>query len=47
MRGYISQNIEIRPSGSQCTKLYELHKTHKEGIPCRPILDMISSTQYN
>ena len=36
----------VRPSGSQCPKLYGLPKTHKAGIPTRPILDMSNSVQY-
>ena len=45
---YISKDLyeSIRPSGSQCPKLYGLPKTHKDGVPTRPILDMSSSAQY-
>ena len=48
VKGYISQDVyeSIRPTGSQCPKLYGLPKTHKKGCPCRPILDMVNSSQY-
>ena len=48
VKGFISQDVyeSIRPTGSQCPKLYGLPKTHKKGLPCRPILDMINSSQY-
>ena len=36
----------VRPTGSQCPKLYGLPKTHKEGYPTRPILNMINAPQY-
>ena len=36
----------IRPTGSQCPRLYGLPKRHKEGCPTRPILDMINAPQY-
>ena len=47
-KGYISKDLyeSVRPSGSQCPKLYGLPKTHKDGVPTRPILDMSSSAQY-
>ena len=47
-KGYISKDVydTIRPTGSQCLKLYGLPKTHKKGITCRPILDMINSVPY-
>ena len=48
-KGYISQDVYefVRPVGSQCPKLYGLPKTHKTGIPTRPILDMKNSAQFN
>ena len=47
-KGLISKVLyeSVRPSGSQCPKLYGLPKTHKAGIPTRPILDMSNSVQY-
>ena len=36
----------IRPTGSQRPLLYGLPKTHKPGIPLRPILSMINSPQH-
>ena len=33
----------IRPTGSQRPRLYGLPKTHKDGVPLRPILSMIGS----
>ena len=36
----------IRPSGSQRPRMYGLPKTHKENIPCRPILSMTGSAQH-
>ena len=36
----------IRPSGSQRPRLYGLPKTHKNGVPLRPILSMIGSAQH-
>ena len=37
----------IRPTGSQRPRMYGLPKTHKVGIPVRPILSMINSAQHN
>lgn len=31
----------IRPHGAQRPQMYGLPKTHKEGVPLRPILSMI------
>ena len=47
-KGYFPKyvNDTIRPTGSQCPKLYGLPKTQNKGIPCRHILDMINSVQY-
>ena len=36
----------IRPVGSQLPRLYGLPKTHKEGVPLRPILSMTNSVQH-
>ena len=36
----------IRPTGSQRPLLYGLPKTHKQGIPLRPILSMVNSPQH-
>ena len=36
----------IRLSGSQRPRLYGLPKTHKDGVPLRPILSMIDSAQH-
>ena len=50
---FVNQNIlsrdiydRIRPTGSQRPHMYGLPKTHKENIPLRPILSMISSSQH-
>ena len=37
----------IRPVGSQTPKMYGLPKTHKVGVPLRPVLSMIGTPQYN
>ena len=37
----------IRSTGSQRPRLYGLPKIHKQDVPCRPILLMIGSAQYN
>ena len=49
----VNQNIlardvydRIRPTGSQCPRIYGLPKTHKEDTPFRPILSMIGSSQH-
>ena len=44
----ISEDLykELRPVGSQRPRLYGLPKTHKVGIPLRPILSMIGSPQH-
>ena len=34
------------PFGSQRPRLYGLPKTHKTGVPLRPILSMVSSPQH-
>ena len=46
--GDIPQKVyeAIRPVGSQRPLLYGLPKTHKPGIPLRPILSMINSPQH-
>lgn len=36
----------IRPVGSQRPKMYGLPKTHKAGIPLRPVLSLIGSPQH-
>ena len=36
----------IRPTGSQRPRMYGLPKTHKEGIPLRPILSMKGSSHH-
>ena len=36
----------IRPIGSQRPRLYGLPKTHKAGVPLRPILSMVASPQH-
>jgi hypothetical protein len=36
----------IRPTGSQRPRMYGLPKTHKPGVPLRPILSMIGSAQH-
>ena len=44
----ISKEIHelIQPVGSQRPRLYGLPKTHKVGVPLRPILSMIGSAQH-
>jgi hypothetical protein len=37
----------IRPVGSQRPRLYGLPKTHKTGIPLRPILSLVGSAEHN
>ena len=37
----------IRPSGSQPSRLYGLPKTHKANVPLRPIVSCIGSYSYN
>ena len=37
---------QLRPVGSARPRLYGLPKTHKPGVPLRPILSMTSSPQY-
>ena len=36
----------IKPSGTERPRLYGLPKTHKPGVPLRPILSMIGSPQH-
>ena len=36
----------LRPTGPQRPRLYGLPKTHKPGIPLRPILSMVGSSQH-
>ena len=45
VNGYFPKDLyeSIRPTGSQCPKNFGLPKTHKKGILCRSILDMINS----
>ena len=47
-RGFLSSTIadQIRPTGSIRPRLYGLPKTHKEGVPLRPILSMVGSSQH-
>ena len=42
-----NEYIKIRPVGSERPRLYGLPKTHKSGVPLRPILSMISSPQHS
>jgi Reverse transcriptase (RNA-dependent DNA polymerase) len=37
---------KLKPVGSQPAKLYGLPKVHKEGVPMRPVLSMIRTSQY-
>ena len=37
---------EIRPTGSLRSRLHGLPKVHKNEIPLRPILSMVSSSQH-
>ena len=36
----------MHPTGSQTPRLYGLPKTHKDGIPLRPVLSMVGAPQY-
>ena len=46
--GSISEEIyqQIHPTGSQTPQLYGLPKTHKTGMPLRPVLCMVDAPQY-
>ena len=48
-RGLLSSAIsdQIRPTGSIQHRLYGLPKSHKDWVPLRPILSMVSSSQQN
>ena len=37
---------EIRPVGTSRPRMYGVPKTHKEGVPLRPILSMVNSPQH-
>ena len=47
-RGFLSSAIadQISPTGSIRPRLSELLKTHKQGVPLRPILSMVGSSQH-
>ena len=49
VKGFISQETfdSIYPSGSQPGKLYGLCKSHKPGLPLRPVVSMINTAEYN
>ena len=47
-RGIIDNNTyeRLRPTGTIVPRLYGLPKTHKPGIPLRPVLDMVNSPYH-
>nr|WBB44924.1 reverse transcriptase [Chrysogorgia stellata] len=38
---------EVRPTGAERPRMYGLPKVHKDGVPLRPILSMIKSSQHS
>ena len=46
--GHISREVyeRIRPVGSTRPRMYGLPKTHKTGVPLRPILSMVNAPQH-
>ncbi|CAF0802896.1 unnamed protein product [Adineta steineri] len=48
-QGYISEEFckMARPTGSNPGRLYGLPKTHKAGVPLRPVLSSIGTFNYN
>ena len=47
-RGVIDSKLfeNLKPTGSNIPRLYGLPKIHKDGIPLRPILDMVTSPYH-
>ena len=48
VKGFISEELanKLTPTGCTIPRMYGLPKTHKSGVPLRPILSMINSPQH-